>query len=208
LQRDLPDPGLEELIMRKLIVTVISTLDGYAAGPGGNVFAMPIDLGFDRYNLNRMQAADTMLFGATTFRQARTYWPKPAHDPNAPEVEREISRLYNILEKVVVSDTLQPNDTGPWTATTEVVPRASARERLRDLKTGSGGDILCFGSLTTWNALLAHDLIDELHVLVGPGAIDGGLRTFQRPLDGRLTLQGVERIAESNLAALQYHLVP
>lgn len=60
--------------MRKLIVTVISTLDGYAAGEGGNVFVMPIDLGFDRYNLERMQAAKTMLFGASTFRGARSYW--------------------------------------------------------------------------------------------------------------------------------------
>ncbi|MGH3358391.1 MAG: hypothetical protein ACRDO7_06280, partial [Nocardioidaceae bacterium] len=80
--------------MRKLIVTVISTLDGYAAGEGGNVFVMPIDLGFDRYNLDRMRAADTMLFGATSFHGARSYWPPLADDASAPDVEREISRLY------------------------------------------------------------------------------------------------------------------
>jgi hypothetical protein len=45
--------------MRKLIVSVLSTLDGYAAGEGGNVFVMPIDLGFDRYNVERMRSADT-----------------------------------------------------------------------------------------------------------------------------------------------------
>jgi hypothetical protein len=53
--------------MIQLIVTVISTLDGYAAGEDGNAFVMPIDLGFDRYNLERMRAADTMLFGAASF---------------------------------------------------------------------------------------------------------------------------------------------
>ena len=44
----------EEHTLRKLIVTVVSTLDGYAAGEGGNVFDRPNDLGFDRYNLERM----------------------------------------------------------------------------------------------------------------------------------------------------------
>ena len=69
--------------MRKLIVTVISTLDGYAAGEGGDVFVMPIDLGFDRYNLERMRAADTMLFGAASFLGARNYWPPLADDDSA-----------------------------------------------------------------------------------------------------------------------------
>jgi hypothetical protein len=43
----------------------------------------------------------------------------------------------------------------PWTTTTEVVPRAAARDRIRELRADDGGDILCFGSLTTWNPLLA-----------------------------------------------------
>lgn len=85
--------------MRSLIVTVLSTLDGYAAGEGGNVFVMPIDLGFDHYNLDRMRAADTMLFGATSFHGARSYWPPLADDAAAPEVERKISHLHNTLDK-------------------------------------------------------------------------------------------------------------
>jgi len=111
--------------MRKLIVTVISTLDGYAAGEGGNVFVMPIDLGFDRYNLERMRAADTMLFGAASFLGARNYWPPLANDASAPEVEREISRLHNTLAKVVISDSIAPEDTAPGPR----APRSSAAAR-------------------------------------------------------------------------------
>ena len=190
--------------MGKLIVTVVSTLDGYAAGEGGNVFVMPIDLGFDRYNLERMRAAEAMLFGATSFHGARGYWPPLADDDSAPEVEREISRLHGSLAKVVVSDSIRPEDTEPWRSTTEVVSRADAHRRIADLKSGRAGDVVCFGSLTTWNDLLAAGLVDELHVLVGPGAIGSGLPTFNRPVEEPLSLLGVQRIEDSQLVALQY----
>jgi dihydrofolate reductase len=190
--------------MRKLIVTVISTLDGYAAREGGNVFVMPIDLGFDRYNLERMRAADTMLFGAVSFLGARSYWPPLADDASTPEVEREISRLHNSLAKVVISDSTAPEDTAPWAASTEVVRRGEAHARLAELKAGSGRDIVCFGSLRTWNDLLAHGLVDELHILVGPGAIASGVPTFSKPVEQELTLVDVRRMEDSQLVALRY----
>ncbi len=190
--------------MRKLVVTVISTLDGFAAGEGGDVFVMPIDLGFDRYNLERMRAADSMLFGAVSFRGARSYWPPLADDASAPEVEREISRLHNTLDKVVISDSTGPDDAAPWTDSTEVVKRADAHRRVAELKAGRGRDIVCFGSLTTWNDLLAHGLVDELHILVGPGAIGSGVPTFSRPVERELTLLEVRRLEDSKLVALRY----
>lgn len=190
--------------MRKLIVTVISTLDGYAAGEGGNVFVMPIDLGFDRYNLARMRAADTLLLGATSFHGARGYWPPLADDPEAPEVEREISRLYNTLDKIVISDSTTPDDTTPWQDNTEVVRRDDAHHRIAELRAADGADIICFGSLTTWNDLLAQGLVDELHILVGPGAIGSGVPTFNRKIDQELTLLDVQPQENSGLVALRY----
>lgn len=169
--------------MRKLIVTVSSTLDGYAAGEGGDVFVMPIDLGFDRYNLERMRVADTMLFGATSFRAALQYWPPLVDDEAAPATEREISRLHHALDKVVISDSIRPDDTAPWHDSTEIVRRRDAAARVAELKAGDGDDIVCFGSLTVWNDLLARDLVDELHVLVGPGVLGAGVPTFPRSVD-------------------------
>lgn len=190
--------------MRKLIVTVISTLDGYASGEGGNVFVMPIDLGFDRYNLERMRAADTMLFGAVSFLGARNYWPPLADDASAPEVEREISRLHNTLAKVVISDSIAPEDAAPWAASTEIVRRGEAHARVTELKAGKGRDIVCFGSLSTWNDLLSRGLVDELHILVGPGAIGSGVPTFSKPVEQELTLLDVRRMEDSQLVTLRY----
>ena len=190
--------------MRKLIVTVLSSLDGFAAGEGGDVFVMPVDLGFDRYNAERLRAADTMVLGATSFRQAVGYWPPLAEDTDAPDVEREISRLNGAIDKVVVSDTVTPDDTGAWADTTEIVRRADARGRIAELRQADGGDLLVFGSMTLWHDLLGHGLVDELHVLVGPGVVGSGVATFPGTVDASLTLLDARQVEDSQLVALRY----
>ena len=54
--------------MRKLIVSNLISLDGYASGPGNNVMALPFDTTFSDYNLELMQAADILVSGAATHR--------------------------------------------------------------------------------------------------------------------------------------------
>ena len=92
--------------MRKLIVSNLISLDGYASGPGGDVMALPFDTTFSTYNLELMQAADIMVSGATTYRGFLSYWPPIADDPAQPEVERAISRRHRELEHLVVSNSL------------------------------------------------------------------------------------------------------
>lgn len=67
------------------------------------------------------------------------FWPQMADNPEASPTNREISRLENAIEKVVVSDTLTPADTAPWGQITRIVPRADAHERITGLKRGSAG---------------------------------------------------------------------
>ena len=53
--------------MRNLIVVTFMSQDGFYEGPGKDVMALPIDVTFSEYNLERMKAADTVLFGADTY---------------------------------------------------------------------------------------------------------------------------------------------
>lgn len=55
-------------MIRKLTVSNLLSLDGYASGPGGDVMALPFDTTFSDYNLELIQAADTLVSGATTYR--------------------------------------------------------------------------------------------------------------------------------------------
>ena len=61
------------------------SLDGYASGPGGDVMALPFDTTFSDYNLELMQAADTLVSGATSYRGFVSYWPPVADDPAQPK---------------------------------------------------------------------------------------------------------------------------
>ena len=109
--------------MRKVIVANIMSLDGSYDGPGRDVMAMPFDHTFDRFNVEHLRAARTLLLGRESFEGFQSYWPKVAEDASASPESREISRLDNAIEKLVVSDSLPLEQTGPWASTTTVIRR-------------------------------------------------------------------------------------
>jgi dihydrofolate reductase len=174
--------------MGKLIVSNIVSLDGYYTGPGGDVMVMPMDQAFDAYNAERLRAAKTLLLGRTTYEGFRSFWPSVDGDPNWSPTNWEVSRRNNTIDKVVVSDSLTAEETGPWRDTTRIVSRADAHQRVAELKRRAGGDVLVFGSHTLWKDLLANGLVDELHLMIGPVVLGAGTPVFEGPPPGALRL--------------------
>ncbi len=194
--------------MRKLVVSTLISLDGYHEGPDKNVMALPFDPGFSAYNLRRLRAAQTLVLGRTTFEGFRDYWPSLADDDTQNPVEREISRRNNILDKLVVSDTLAVDQTGPWSSTTRIVPRAEAADAIAECKSGDGGDLLVFGSRTVWNHLLVAGLVDELHVMVGPALLGAGGPVFDGSTPVSLRLLESRVFEDSQLILARYAVKP
>jgi dihydrofolate reductase len=192
--------------MRKLVVSNLMSLDGYYDGPGGDFMVMPLEETFDAYNAERLRAADTLVAGRNSYLGFKSYWPPQAENPDARPVLREIGRRNNAIDKVVVSDTLTEDQTDPWRSTTRIVRRADAREAIAELKRQEGREILVFGSRTLWNDLLAHGLVDELHLMVGAGVVGGGTPIFGTRPPGPLRLADVRRFDGADNLVLRYEV--
>lgn len=191
--------------MRKLIVTNIMSLDGYYTGPDDNIMVMPMDGRFDEYNAERAAAADILLLGRTSYEGFSTYWPPVADDPSASAANRALSRRQLEMHKIAVSDTLELDPANPWTPKAEVVTRDRAYERIAELKReAADGDILIFGSHTLWTDLLAHGLVDELHLMLGAAVVGGGLPMFAGAVAARLALIETRSWDDSSNVLLTY----
>lgn len=189
--------------MRKLIVSNIISLDGYYEGPGKDVMALPFDDAFSVYNAERLRAADILLLGRKSFEGFRNYWPPIANDPGERPVEREISRLNTAIDKVVVSDSLTPEQIAPW-HNTRIIKRADAHDQIAGLKRQPGKEILVFGSRTLWTDLLMSGLVDELHLMIGPAFLGGGTPVFEGHARLALKLLDSRMLDDSQLVLTRY----
>jgi dihydrofolate reductase len=194
--------------MRSVIVCNIMSIDGYYEGPGGNVMALNMDEAFDAYNLERIRNAGTVLLGRTSYDGFSSYWPGIADAPPDPanralsDDNRELSRIYNGLEEVVVTDRDAPADDNPWHDTTTTIRRDDVVDWLAQARVRDTGDILIFGSRTMWHGLLRQGQVDELHLMVGPRALGGGTPMFAETAG--LTLLDTRRFEGSDNVLLRY----
>lgn len=192
--------------MRKIIVFNIISLDGYHTGPGNDVSVMfPIMGGvFDTYTAERLRAVDTTLVGRVSFQLFNSFWPEVARDPTSekwtPE-QRELSQAGASLSTIVVSDTL----TGNWPGV-RIIRRADAYQQIAELKRQPGKDILITGSRTLWNDLLAHDLVDEIHLMIGNVVLGEGVPAFVGKPPASLRLVEVRSWKDSDNILLRYEV--
>lgn len=163
--------------MRKIIVTEFITLDGVIEAPGGDETLHPHggwQFKYDspetgKYKTDELASVDALLLGRKTYETFASYWPKQTAGGFADPI--------NQMPKYVVSRNLQKLDWNNSHVLRDVAADVAA------LKNSDGGDILVYGSATLVKALLHHDLIDELRLMVYPVSIGGGLRLFDDNLE-------------------------
>ena len=187
--------------MRKLVLFIHTSLDGFVAGPNGEMDWINVDEAIFDYAGQRTNEADTALYGRVTYQMMESYWPTAAQLPSATKHDVEHSRWYNKVAKVVLSRTLK----GANLTKTKIIDGNLAAEIVK-LKQEAGKDILMFGSPTAAHSLMAEKLIDDYWLFVNPVLLGRGIPLFNEVKE-KIALKLVEsNIFSSGVVCLHYSI--
>ncbi|MEZ0485242.1 dihydrofolate reductase family protein [Fibrella aquatica] len=179
--------------MRTLKLQVQATIDGFMAGPNGEMdwlnFSWTDDI--NGYVTALTEPVDTILLGR---KLAEGFIPHWAANPDEPGADK-----INSTPKVVFTKTL---DKSPWANTR--LETGDLTTEINTLKNEPGGDMIVYGGGTFVSSLIEAGLIDEFHLFINPVAIGTGMAIFNR-LSGRQNLTLVQSIAfDCGIVLLRY----
>lgn len=162
--------------MRKIIVVEFVTMDGILQAPGGpeedrtggfEYGGWQFGYSSEEEGTALMKIMSTpfdLLLGRKTYEIFSAYWPYQNH---------EIAEKFNSINKYVVGTT--PMDLS-WNNSTQI--KSDVTNELRKLKEQDGPDLLVHGSSVLVQTLLAHQLVDALHLWTYPITLGKGKKLF------------------------------
>lgn len=153
--------------MRKLNWAMMVSLDGFIAGPRGEINWHHADQEHALYAEKMLGTVDTILLGRVTYELMAAYWPEQTR------TDSPIADLMNKRDKVVFSSSLKNLD---WQNSR--LTRESAVAAVAKLKQQPGKDMVLLGSATLAAALINQNLIDEYQFLLNPVALGTGQPLF------------------------------
>src|SRR6478752_5695327 len=159
--------------MRKIISFMHISLDGFVAGPKGEMNWIKVDEEIFDYVGKQISKSDTALYGRVTYQMMEAYWPTAGDEPGASKHDIDHSRWYNKAQKIVLSKTMK--DAG--LANTQFISDNLSKE-INEIKQQAGEDILLFGSPTATHALIQQNLIDGYWLFVNPIILGQGIPLF------------------------------
>jgi dihydrofolate reductase len=159
--------------MRKIISFMHVSLDGFVAGPNGEMNWIKVDEEIFDYVGKRIAETDTALYGRVTYQMMESYWPTAGDGPDASKHDIEHSAWYKKAHKIVLSKTLK----GEGLTNTTIISD-NLVDRINELKQQPGTEIALFGSPTATHALIQLGLIDGYWLFVNPVILGQGIPLF------------------------------
>ena len=160
--------------MRKLIFFMHTSLDGFVAGPNGEMDWINLDDAMFDFVATMTDQADTALYGRVTYEMMQSYWPKAGEQPNASKHDKEHSAWYNKVSKIVLSKTISEKGLD-----NTIVISDQLADNINKIKKQDGKNILIFGSPGASQSLLNQGLIDEFWLFVNPILLGQGMPLFK-----------------------------
>jgi len=173
--------------MRNVIVSNLVTLDGFFAGPNGEIDWHIVNDEFFEDSIALLNAVDTLLFGRVTYQGMLSYWTSPS----AIEDDPIITDKMNTTPKIVFSKTLERVEWGKWNNARLVKDHIA--EEISRLKQRPGKDMVIFGSGSIVSTLAQLGLIDDYRIFVAPVVLGSGKPLFTgMPKPVNLKLSGTK----------------
>lgn len=162
--------------MRKIISFMHLSLDGFVAGPNGEMDWIKVNEEIFDFISKRISKGDTAIYGRKTFQMMENYWPTAADKPTATTHDIEHSKWYGKVHKVVLSKTMNNTRLN----NTKIISD-NLSDNLNEIKQNSSGwseEILLFGSPTATHSLMQLNLIDGYWLFVNPIILGNGIPLF------------------------------
>jgi dihydrofolate reductase len=159
--------------MRKIISFMHISLDGFVAGPNGEMNWIKVDEEIFAHVGKRIGETDTALYGRVTYEMMENYWPTAGDEPDASQHDIEHSAWYKNAHKIVLSNTMG----GAGLTNTQII-NDNLAEVINEIKQQDGKEILLFGSPTATHALMQLNLIDGYWLFVNPVILGQGIPLF------------------------------
>lgn len=185
--------------MRNVVLFMHISLDGFAAGPNGELDWISYDEELEKYAEDVVSTVGSPMYGRVTYQMMESYWPTVLDDPSATDYAMNHARWVQDVEKIVFSKTLE---TVEWNNTSLI--KDNIAEEISKLKQQPGKDLVIFGSPGLSRHLMQLGLIDEYRLTVNPVILGRGIPLFQG-LEGKINLKLVKsKTYNSGVVALHY----
>jgi dihydrofolate reductase len=156
--------------MRKLIYSMGVSLDGFIAGPQGEIDWGAPDDELHRFHNEQTRELGVHLCGRRLY-EAMRYWETADQDPSLGELHREFAHVWHALPKIVFSDTLEGVEGNA------TLRRDGAVDEAARLRRESGKDV-AVGGAGLASTLSRAGLIDEYRLFISPVVLGGGTPFF------------------------------
>ena len=177
--------------MRKLVLSMVQSVDGYINGPGHEPLIPEWSADLDQWTFDMIERFDTLLYGRAAWQEMAAFWPDAETNPDTPEPQRKLARFMNGSRKIVFSRTL--GDAKAW-ANSELANN-SIGNIVGGLRENPGKDMVIFAGAAFAQEAMRADLIDELWLLTVPLLFGHGTRLFEgHALRSDLTLSEARRM--------------
>jgi len=188
--------------MRKISVFNYITVDGFFAGPHGEIDWFKLikrDDEWEKYTHEQSsRSGNTLIFGHTTYEMMKSYWPTPDAIKNDPGM----ARVMNNSQKIVFSKTLQNVEEGPNWKNIKLYHEINPEEIIK-LKEQAGEDFTILGSGSIIQQFANFGLIDEYHLVVVPIILGAGKSLFKDVKNMNMNLLGA-RAFKNGIVFLKY----